>query len=107
MVVSHGRKGYGHAWKKLLDEKTSAETEKKRMRTSEMKTKKLLWVAIGLRARWKLGWDPVKRSKARHRVVNLCTCSGPPDISLMVAGVSHHFGAAIPLSCIFPPHVVA
>jgi hypothetical protein len=29
MVVSHGRKGYGHTWEKLLDEKTGAATEKK------------------------------------------------------------------------------
>jgi hypothetical protein len=26
MVVSHGRKGCGHAWEKLLDEKTGAAT---------------------------------------------------------------------------------
>jgi hypothetical protein len=35
MVVSHGRKGCGHAWEKLLDEKTGAATEKKWMRTSK------------------------------------------------------------------------
>ena len=34
-----------------------------------------------------------KRSKARQGVENLCACSDPHAISLMVAGVSRHFGA--------------
>ena len=54
--------------KKLLDERSGVET------VSEQE-----------------GWR--KRSKARQGVEKLCACSDPPAISLMVAGVSRHFGA--------------